>query len=75
MAVTASAFTGNRARDHGGAIDSGGAGGGGSVTVSASTFAGNSAFYDGEAINSGGAATVAVAADVFAGSCDQGRGT
>jgi predicted outer membrane repeat protein len=75
VTVSASTFSGNSASTDGGAIDSGDNDGGGSVTVSASTFAGNSAFYDGEAINSGGAATVAVAADVFAGSCDQGRGT
>jgi hypothetical protein len=85
VTVYASTFTGNSAKNDGGAIGSGlggcpalGLEGGGSVTVTASTFASNtdvSGPVSGGTVDNAEAGRVAVAADVFAGSCDQAGGT
>ncbi|MGH9122721.1 MAG: choice-of-anchor Q domain-containing protein, partial [Acidimicrobiales bacterium] len=75
VTVSASTFSANSAFD-GGAVDTGDSGDNGesAVTVSASTFSANSA-TNGDAIEGGFAGAVEVAADIFAGSCDEGGAT
>ena len=78
----ASTFTGNTAKDHGGAIGSGlgscpaeGLEGGGSVTVTASTFGSNTDASGGGTIDNAEQGRVTAAADVIDGSCTQLGGT